>query len=216
MKNLIFCNISVSKSRLRLPLCLLFHFLSPDYKTLCGNIMCPCVCVCVFAVAGNVWTHIALPLLSYLNCVFYSIWHFNPMIPRLYFVNACGIKQQLLSVLFRKLILLSSNIPKTQSTPCPYRALMSLLYAGHSFFETEPELLKGVCIKDLVKVFGSGTRPAVDGLSISFYESQITAFLGHNGAGKTTTMYVIQMLCAQACSHMTITHWQLNTLKILK
>uniref|UniRef100_A0A3Q3W540 P-type phospholipid transporter n=1 Tax=Mola mola TaxID=94237 RepID=A0A3Q3W540_MOLML len=85
----------------------------------------------------------------------------------------------------------TSNIPKTQSTPCPYRALMSLLYAGHSFFETEPELLKGVCIKDLVKVFGSGTRPAVDGLSISFYESQITAFLGHNGAGKTTTMSIL-------------------------
>lgn len=72
---------------------------------------------------------------------------------------------------------------------------LSLLDAGQTFFEAEPvDLVKGVCIQDLVKVFGSSPRPAVDGLSISFYESQITAFLGHNGAGKTTTMYVTLML----------------------
>uniref|UniRef100_A0A671UI51 ATP-binding cassette, sub-family A (ABC1), member 4a n=1 Tax=Sparus aurata TaxID=8175 RepID=A0A671UI51_SPAAU len=60
------------------------------------------------------------------------------------------------------------------------------------FFEAEPvDLVKGVCIQDLFKVFGSSLRPAVDGLSISFYESQITAFLGHNGAGKTTTMSIL-------------------------
>ncbi|XP_058488295.1 retinal-specific phospholipid-transporting ATPase ABCA4a isoform X2 [Solea solea] len=63
---------------------------------------------------------------------------------------------------------------------------------GQLFFEAEPaDLVKGVCIQDLVKVFGSSPRPAVDGLSISFYESQITAFLGHNGAGKTTTMSIL-------------------------
>ncbi|KAF3836109.1 hypothetical protein F7725_028667 [Dissostichus mawsoni] len=62
---------------------------------------------------------------------------------------------------------------------------------GQSFFEAEPaDLVKGVCIQDLVKVFSGNPTPAVDGLSISFYESQITAFLGQNGAGKTTTMYV--------------------------
>ncbi|XP_042339181.1 retinal-specific phospholipid-transporting ATPase ABCA4-like, partial [Plectropomus leopardus] len=60
------------------------------------------------------------------------------------------------------------------------------------FFEAEPaDLVKGVCIQNLVKVFGSSSTPAVDGLSISFYESQITAFLGHNGAGKTTTMSIL-------------------------
>ncbi|NXM21390.1 ABCA4 protein, partial [Ploceus nigricollis] len=32
---------------------------------------------------------------------------------------------------------------------------------------------------------------AVDGINITFYESQITAFLGHNGAGKTTTMSIL-------------------------
>ncbi|KAK5624032.1 hypothetical protein CRENBAI_019908 [Crenichthys baileyi] len=60
------------------------------------------------------------------------------------------------------------------------------------FFEAEPaDLVKGVCIQNLVKVFSSCSSPAVDGLSINFYESQITAFLGHNGAGKTTTMSIL-------------------------
>lgn len=68
-----------------------------------------------------------------------------------------------------------------------------LLLAGQLYFEAEPDdLVKGVCIHNLVKVFGSSYRPAVDGLSINFYEGQITAFLGQNGAGKTTTMYVLQ------------------------
>lgn len=66
-----------------------------------------------------------------------------------------------------------------------------LLPAAQSFFEAEPaDLLRGVCIQNLVKVFAGSPKPAVDGLSLSFYENQITAFLGHNGAGKTTTMYV--------------------------
>lgn len=66
-----------------------------------------------------------------------------------------------------------------------------LLRADQAYFEAEPEdLVKGVCIQNLVKMFGSAIRPAVDGLSINFFEGQITAFLGHNGAGKTTTMCV--------------------------
>uniref|UniRef100_A0A6Q2Z807 P-type phospholipid transporter n=1 Tax=Esox lucius TaxID=8010 RepID=A0A6Q2Z807_ESOLU len=56
----------------------------------------------------------------------------------------------------------------------------------------EPEgLVEGVCVQNLVKVFERSQKPAVDGLSIVFYESQITAFLGHNGAGKTTTMSIL-------------------------
>ncbi|XP_029698855.1 retinal-specific ATP-binding cassette transporter-like [Takifugu rubripes] len=63
---------------------------------------------------------------------------------------------------------------------------------AQSFFEAEPvDLVKGVCIQNLVKVFGGSPKPAVDGLSINFYENQITAFLGHNGAGKTTTMSIL-------------------------
>lgn len=61
---------------------------------------------------------------------------------------------------------------------------------GQSFFEADPVgLVLGVQIKDLVKVFHGGSRPAVNCLNISFYEGQITSLLGHNGAGKTTTMY---------------------------
>ncbi|KAG8511044.1 Retinal-specific phospholipid-transporting ATPase ABCA4, partial [Galemys pyrenaicus] len=57
-----------------------------------------------------------------------------------------------------------------------------------SFFERElPGSIPGVCVKNLVKTFEPYGRPAVDHLNITFYEGQITAFLGHNGAGKTTT-----------------------------
>lgn len=48
----------------------------------------------------------------------------------------------------------------------------------------------GVAIRNLKKVYTNGKKVAVDGLSLNFYEGQITSFLGHNGAGKTTTMYV--------------------------
>ncbi|XP_019523093.1 PREDICTED: retinal-specific ATP-binding cassette transporter [Hipposideros armiger] len=61
-----------------------------------------------------------------------------------------------------------------------------------SFFERElPGLVPGVCVKNLVKIFEPHGRPAVDHLNITFYESQITAFLGHNGAGKTTTLSIL-------------------------
>lgn len=55
--------------------------------------------------------------------------------------------------------------------------------------EEPPENLKvGVSIRNLVKIYRSTTKIAVNGLSLNFYEGQITSFLGHNGAGKTTTM----------------------------
>lgn len=46
----------------------------------------------------------------------------------------------------------------------------------------------GVSIRNLGKIYKTGKKLAVDGLSVDFYQSQITSFLGHNGAGKTTTM----------------------------
>ncbi|KAM9689298.1 retinal-specific phospholipid-transporting ATPase ABCA4 isoform 2-T2 [Trichechus inunguis] len=63
---------------------------------------------------------------------------------------------------------------------------------NESFFERElPGLVPGVCVKNLVKIFEPCGKPAVDNLSINFYENQITAFLGHNGAGKTTTLSIL-------------------------
>lgn len=49
----------------------------------------------------------------------------------------------------------------------------------------------GISLKNLRKVFNSGKSSktvAVEGLSLDFYEGQITTLLGQNGAGKTTTM----------------------------
>ncbi|XP_069795195.1 retinal-specific phospholipid-transporting ATPase ABCA4 isoform X1 [Narcine bancroftii] len=64
--------------------------------------------------------------------------------------------------------------------------------AGNPLYELEPSgLTLGVSIQNLVKSFGEGQKPAVDGLSINFFEGQITSFLGHNGAGKTTTMSML-------------------------
>ncbi|XP_072260468.1 phospholipid-transporting ATPase ABCA1 isoform X4 [Pyxicephalus adspersus] len=58
--------------------------------------------------------------------------------------------------------------------------------------EEEPAHLSlGVSIQNLVKIYRNGKKVAVDGLSLSFYEGQITSFLGHNGAGKTTTMSIL-------------------------
>ncbi|XP_032411113.1 phospholipid-transporting ATPase ABCA1b isoform X1 [Xiphophorus hellerii] len=58
--------------------------------------------------------------------------------------------------------------------------------------EEEPAHLEpGVYIENLVKVYRHGRKLAVDGLTLGFYEGQITSFLGHNGAGKTTTMSIL-------------------------
>lgn len=51
-----------------------------------------------------------------------------------------------------------------------------------------PNMKAGVSIRNLIKIYKTGKKLAVDGLSVDFYEDQITSFLGHNGAGKTTTM----------------------------
>uniref|UniRef100_A0A915HR45 ABC transporter domain-containing protein n=1 Tax=Romanomermis culicivorax TaxID=13658 RepID=A0A915HR45_ROMCU len=48
----------------------------------------------------------------------------------------------------------------------------------------------GVAVKNLTKSYSNG-KVAVDGLSVNFYENQITSFLGHNGAGKTTTISIL-------------------------
>ena len=54
--------------------------------------------------------------------------------------------------------------------------------------EPPAQLQPGVSIRNLVKIYGDSSHVAVNGLSLDFYEGQITSLLGHNGAGKTTTM----------------------------
>ncbi|EMP24164.1 ATP-binding cassette sub-family A member 7 [Chelonia mydas] len=60
--------------------------------------------------------------------------------------------------------------------------------------EPPSQLRPGVSIRNLVKIYRSSSKVAVNGLSLSFYEGQITSFLGHNGAGKTTTMSILSGL----------------------
>uniref|UniRef100_A0A673HB38 ABC transporter domain-containing protein n=1 Tax=Sinocyclocheilus rhinocerous TaxID=307959 RepID=A0A673HB38_9TELE len=67
--------------------------------------------------------------------------------------------------------------------------------------DAQPDLLQelenqSVCIRNLVKVYKTGNKLAVDGLSLDFYQDHITSFLGHNGAGKTTTMSILTGLFA--------------------
>uniref|UniRef100_A0A8C1AI11 P-type phospholipid transporter n=1 Tax=Cyprinus carpio carpio TaxID=630221 RepID=A0A8C1AI11_CYPCA len=63
---------------------------------------------------------------------------------------------------------------------------------GKNRIEAEPtNLILGVSIRNLVKIYKKGAKLAVNHLNIKFYEGQITSFLGHNGAGKTTTMSIL-------------------------
>uniref|UniRef100_A0A8C6UGY2 ATP-binding cassette, sub-family A (ABC1), member 1A n=1 Tax=Neogobius melanostomus TaxID=47308 RepID=A0A8C6UGY2_9GOBI len=75
------------------------------------------------------------------------------------------------------------NLSSAQSKKGNAEALCTEEEPGH----IEP----GVYIENLVKVYSHGNKLAVDGLSLRFYEGQITSFLGHNGAGKTTTMSIL-------------------------
>ncbi|XP_045158186.2 phospholipid-transporting ATPase ABCA1-like isoform X2 [Mercenaria mercenaria] len=69
---------------------------------------------------------------------------------------------------------------------------MELNGQGTEKMEAEPKNKRvGVAIRNLKKKYSSSNRLAVDGLSLNFYEDQITSFLGHNGAGKTTTMSIL-------------------------
>ena len=76
---------------------------------------------------------------------------------------------------------------------------MRATFATSPSFESPPPELRAlpasrsVEIVDLVKTYGSGSlkKTAVDGLSLSLYNGQISCLLGHNGAGKTTTLSVL-------------------------
>ena len=59
----------------------------------------------------------------------------------------------------------------------------------HSVEDIDPNLKIGIEIKKMHKVYSRGNNHALKGLSLNFYENEISAFLGHNGAGKSTTMH---------------------------
>jgi ABC-type multidrug transport system ATPase subunit len=49
----------------------------------------------------------------------------------------------------------------------------------------------GIEINNLHKIYSRGRNHALKGLTLNFYENEITSFLGHNGAGKSTTMHIL-------------------------
>ncbi|XP_062865086.1 phospholipid-transporting ATPase ABCA1 [Trichomycterus rosablanca] len=81
----------------------------------------------------------------------------------------------------------------TDTEPIP----LDTLESQNGYLEKPSANLKaGVSIRNLVKVYKTGNKLAVDKLSLDFYQDQITSFLGHNGAGKTTTMSILTGLFA--------------------
>ncbi|NXH41285.1 ABCA1 protein, partial [Dicaeum eximium] len=96
--------------------------------------------------------------------------------------------------------------------------------SGHSLYHSSPhtaaqvlveeppaDLQPGVSIRNLVKVYGSSGRAAINGLSLDFYEGQITSFLGHNGAGKTTTMSILTGLLPPTSGTAYILGWDIRS-----
>ncbi|XP_063213883.1 phospholipid-transporting ATPase ABCA7 isoform X2 [Chroicocephalus ridibundus] len=96
--------------------------------------------------------------------------------------------------------------------------------AGHPPYPTSPlsapqvlveeppaQLQPGVSIRNLVKIYRSSSRVAVNGLSLDFYEGQITSFLGHNGAGKTTTMSILTGLLPPTAGTAYILGWDIRS-----
>ncbi|KAF4110511.1 hypothetical protein G5714_007542 [Onychostoma macrolepis] len=80
------------------------------------------------------------------------------------------------------------------------------------YLENPPPGMKpGVCIRNLVKVYKTGNKLAVDGLSLDFYQDHITSFLGHNGAGKTTTMSILTGLFAPTSGTAYINGYDIRT-----
>ncbi|XP_037549875.1 phospholipid-transporting ATPase ABCA1-like [Nematolebias whitei] len=74
-----------------------------------------------------------------------------------------------------------------------------------------PDIKAGVSIRNLVKIYKTGKKLAVDGLSLDFYENQITSFLGHNGAGKTTTMSILTGLFPPTSGTALISGYDIRT-----
>lgn len=74
-----------------------------------------------------------------------------------------------------------------------------------------PNIKAGVSVRNLVKIYKTGKKLAVDGLSVDFYENQITSFLGHNGAGKTTTMSILTGLFPPTSGTALINGYDIHT-----
>ncbi|KAJ8008300.1 hypothetical protein DPEC_G00103410 [Dallia pectoralis] len=101
-----------------------------------------------------------------------------------------------------------SNPPAAPGAPSQIDDLMEY----NDYLEKPPLNMKvGISIRNLVKIYKTGKKLAVDGLSVDFYENNITSFLGHNGAGKTTTMSILTGLFAPTSGTALINGYDIRT-----
>ena len=131
------------------------------------------------------------------DAFFYSINKYYQVRFCLYFVLVLVVLQEGGPPLF------VSSIQWTAFMPVSLFACVCWwMYAcvSKEYMEKPPLNMKaGVSIRNLVKIYKTGKKLAVDGLNLDFYENQITSFLGHNGAGKTTTMWVELSVSPMLC-----------------
>jgi ABC-2 type transport system ATP-binding protein len=58
--------------------------------------------------------------------------------------------------------------------------------------------------RDLVKIYRKGSRPALNGLTVSIKEGEVYGLLGPNGAGKTTAISVMNTLLRPTSGSITV------------
>ncbi|CAI5799096.1 phospholipid-transporting ATPase ABCA7 [Podarcis lilfordi] len=135
-------------------------------------------------VEGDRYTFATSGGLLLLDAVLYGLatWYIEGVFPGQY-----GIPKPW-NFPFQKSYWFGEALADRSPRPIPTNSLNS----AEVIVEDPPAHLKvGVSIRNLVKIYHSGGKIAVNGLSLDFYEGQITSFLGHNGAGKTTTMSIL-------------------------
>jgi ABC-type Na+ transport system ATPase subunit NatA len=78
-----------------------------------------------------------------------------------------------------------------------------------TFLKDQAKEGKSIEIRNIRKSFRE--KIAVDGLSLSMYNGQITALLGHNGAGKTTTLNMLTGMTAPSAGHAVVAGKDIRT-----
>lgn len=124
-----------------------------------------------------------------LNALFYLLltWYLDQVIP-----NEFGAKRHPLFCCVDKRAPLSEEekeVKKREETSKPgYRETHEEIDESLRVLEKNGQMIE---IVGLRKEFNGGETVAVQDLTISMYNSQIFALLGHNGAGKTTTISML-------------------------
>ncbi|CAN0136022.1 unnamed protein product [Lampetra fluviatilis] len=139
----------------------------------------------VSTVDGDRYSLVTSIIMMFLDALLYGVltWYIENVFPGQY-----GVPRRWY-FLFTRSYWCGASSSDGQTLPHSYKPASS---GDKQILEEEPgKLPVGVSIQGLVKVYDEGKKLAVDGLTLNFYQGQITSFLGHNGAGKTTTMSIL-------------------------